>query len=80
MKQLLLTFIIHATHGGDDLLKEAVTFSHVSGEPVSHVPPAEVKHGSELVDMTETVEQFHGSWRKLHLSFTNVFIKYSPSE
>lgn len=43
---------------------EAVTFSHVSGEPVSHVPSPEVKHGSELVDMTQGLVQSH------HLSVT----------
>lgn len=42
------------------LIKD-VTFSHVSGEPMSHVPSAKVEHGSEVTDITENLVQFHGS-------------------
>lgn len=39
---------------------EAVTFSHVSGEPVGHIASPEVEHGSELVDSAESLVQSHG--------------------
>lgn len=45
---------------------EAVTFSHVSGEPVSHFPSAKVENGSELVDMTECLVQFHAIYPNIY--------------
>lgn len=42
-----------------DFQQSCVTFSHVSGEPVSHIPSTEVEHGSELVDIAQSLVQFH---------------------
>ncbi len=47
-------------HVPEITVSEAVTFSHVSGEPVSHFPSPEVEPGSELADIAERLVQFHG--------------------
>lgn len=39
----------------------SITFSHVSGEPMSHFPSTKIKSGSELSDITEHRKNFHSS-------------------
>lgn len=61
-------------HVAEITVSEAVTFSHVSGEPMSHVPSPEVEHGSELVDITEHLVQFHGCWSSKYVSWLSFVI------
>lgn len=54
---VLITFIHHILA---ITLSKAVTFSHVSGEPVSHIPFTKVENGSKLGGIAENLAQFHG--------------------
>lgn len=54
---------------------KCVTFSHVSWEPVSHLPFTEVKNSPEFVDIAESLIQFHVYLNKIlgcHLLYLNL--------
>lgn len=51
---------IHKVQTFKTFFFKAVTFSHMSGEPMSHFPSTEVERGSKLADITERLEEFHG--------------------
>lgn len=52
-----VTYILHVLEMS---WNKAVTFSHVSGEPVSHFPFTKVENGPKLADITERLVQSHG--------------------